>query len=109
METFIRKIFSLENKVKVSDLEITGQKNGHDVNVKCTNFRFGVSSRDENVTFSVHVRVDGVLASRWDMCDSEDQKQFCKEWSNLIRGLNVEEYNRRDDKRENAENIWKHI
>jgi UDP-N-acetylglucosamine pyrophosphorylase len=102
------KINAIENLVKVTDLKIEGNLPNHgcEVTVECTRFKFSSGSLDMPVNFTVLVRVDGVVASRWDMCYTEQMKEFQLNWVKLINELNAEEFERDTRKKEIANDIW---
>ena len=94
----LNKVNAIENLVLVNDLEVAGNlPTGDEVTVKCTNFKFDSGMHNCPINFTVQVRVNGVVASRWDMSFADDQKEWQNGWVRLVSQLQREEYKREDN------------
>ena len=103
----LNKINGIENLVIVNSLKVAGNlPTGNEVTVKCTNFKFDSGFHNCPINFSIHIEVDGVLASRWDMSFDKEQKEFQLGWIRLINQLQKEQFNAEDKVREDASKLW---
>jgi hypothetical protein len=103
----LNKINGIENLVIVNSLEVSGNlPAGNEVTVKCTNFKFDSGFHSCPISFSIHIEVDGVCASRWCMTFENEQKEFQLGWIRLINQLQKEQFNTEDRVREAAFKLW---
>lgn len=92
----------LEDKHHIYGMTTTGNK----VDIKVGDWKLDNGSHNVAVNFSVNVRIDGVHASRWDMCFDEDQKKFRQGWVKLVTKLQTAKFKAEYRERDQAKGVW---
>ena len=115
MNELFDKINGIAELIRVDNLTVSGViipnlvDPCYPVVVSVENFRFDSGMHNVPINFSVVVRIDGKVASNWDVCFDEDQKVFHKSWVELMNRLQRDEFKREDDARDTARAIWNSI
>ena len=108
VSVLLNNINAIESLVIVNDLEVKGLlPHGDEVSVKCQNFKFDSGIHNCPINFTVLIKVNGDVASRWDMTFENDQKEFQQGWVRLIAKLQREQWKREDDVRDVASALWR--
>lgn len=115
MTELLNKINGIDQLVRVDNLTVSGiivPRGGntyYPVVVSVENFKFDSGVHNVPINFSVVVRVEGNIASRWDVTFDKEQREFQDGWVRLMNTLQREEFKREDEARDIAESIWSEV